>query len=120
MRHLLADDKLCHHNISSKEDQKTLKDNVHKLGKREETWRISFNTDKFETLTIICKRSPLPTEYSLHKKLIETVKEAHYLGVTITQDLRWEIQRQQQGKPKVRTPEADTQSSFNQRQRAGL
>ena len=51
---------------------------------------MSFNPEKCETLSITRKRSPLPSEYSLHKKPLQTVKESKYLGVTITQDLRWD------------------------------
>ena len=87
---LFADDTLCHHPISSTEDQETLQDDIRKLEKWEETWRMSFNPDKCETLTITRKRSPLPTEYSLHEKPLQPVKKAKYLGVTITQDLRWD------------------------------
>ena len=51
---------------------------------------MSFNSEKCEALTITRKRSPFPTEYLLHEKPLQAVKQAKYLGVTITQDLRWD------------------------------
>ena len=51
---------------------------------------MSFNAEKWKTLTITRKRSPLPTVYSLHDQPLQPVKKAKYLGVTISQDLRWD------------------------------
>ena len=87
---LFADDTLCHLTISSPEDQATLQEDIRKLEKWEATWRMTFNSEKCESLSISRKRSPLAMEYSLHEKPLQAVKNAKYLGVTITQDLRWD------------------------------
>ena len=52
---------------------------------------MSFNPGKFEAMTITRKRKNiLPAAYQLHEKPLQNVKQAEYLGVTITHDLRWD------------------------------
>ena len=45
---------------------------------------------KLTTLDLTRKRTTLPANYQLHGHTLTTTREAKYLGVTISKDLRWD------------------------------
>ena len=87
---LFADDTLCQNTICTPSDQQTLQEDLHRLGAWEQTWLMSFHPDKCQTLHVSRKRSPLTCSYHLRGHPLADVKEVKYLGVTISDDLRWD------------------------------
>ena len=86
---LFADDSLVYRIIRSKEDQTLLQQDLDKLQKWEHDWLMQFNADKCEVIRITNKRNPLAHDYDIHGTKLQTVKNAKYLGVTISSDLSW-------------------------------
>ena len=50
---------------------------------------MQFNTDKCEVMRITNKRNPLICKYYIHNTQLPSVKDAKYLGVTVSSDLPW-------------------------------
>jgi len=53
---------------------------------------MSFHPDKCEVLHVTQKRTPLNLKYTLHGNTLNTVNKTKYLGVTISQDMKWKDQ----------------------------
>ena len=86
---LFADDSLVYRIIRSIEDQTILQEDLRKLQEWERKWQMQFNADKCEVLRITKKKNPTICNYSLHDQHLQTVKQAKYLGATISSDLSW-------------------------------
>ncbi|KAI8494701.1 hypothetical protein Bbelb_273060 [Branchiostoma belcheri] len=80
---------MAHKTICSTSDQELLQQDLDRLAKWEQTWLMEFHPEKCQSLHITRKRVPLTTEYHLHGHTLCSVKEAKYLGVTITNNLTW-------------------------------
>ena len=70
-------------------DTKFLQSDLEKLEQWEEKWLMEVNADKCHVLRVTHKQNPIIHDYTLHGKVLETVDSAKYLGVTLTQNLRW-------------------------------
>ena len=81
---LFADDSLVYRVIRSKEDQTILQEDLHRLQEWERKWQMQFNAEKCEVLRITNKKNPTICNYSLHDEHLQTVKQAKYLGATIS------------------------------------
>ena len=57
----------------------------------ENTWQMSFNPSKCNTIQISSnkRKNVLPTTYHLHGQQLVVASSSKYLGVTITDDLFW-------------------------------
>ena len=86
---LFADDSLLYRIIHTKEDQSILQEDLRKLELWEHKWQMQFNADKCEVLRITNKRNPTICNYRVHDQHLQTVKQAKYLGATISSDLSW-------------------------------
>ena len=86
---LFADDSLLYRIIRTKEDQSILQEDLRKLELWEHKWQMQFNADKCEVLRITNKRNPTICNYRVHDQHLQTVKQAKYLGATISSDLSW-------------------------------
>jgi myo-inositol-hexaphosphate 3-phosphohydrolase len=51
---------------------------------------MAFHPDKCNVLTISRNKTPVKFNYCLHGHVLESVDKAKYLGVTISEDLKWE------------------------------
>ena len=86
---LFADDTIVYLTITSDIDSVSLQDDLNKLAKWEERWKMSFHPEKCNVLTISRKKQPIMNSYTLHGHQLEHVATAKYLGVSITSDMKW-------------------------------
>jgi hypothetical protein len=86
---LFPDDTVVYLTIRSKQDAQTLQDDLHALETWEKNWSMEFNPNKCEVLRITRQRNPVIFPYTLHNIQLNSIQEAKYLGVTISQDLSW-------------------------------
>ena len=88
--YLFADDTLLSKNIRSTADCETLNNDLKSLQKWEDDWLMSFNVSKCNILTITNKRKPILFDYQLHDQSLKRVKSAKYLGVELTENMKWD------------------------------
>jgi hypothetical protein len=85
-----ADDTIAYLVIKSNSDALTLQRDLDKLAQWEQLWKMAFHPDKCNVLTISRNKTPVKFKYCLHGHVLESVDKAKYLGVTISEDLKWE------------------------------
>ena len=91
---LLADDTAIYRPITTGQDQTHIQKDLQQLETWEKNWDMSFHPGKCTTLPVI---SPMRTKkllrpaYQLHNHTLANVTSAKYLGVTIAQDLDWDL-----------------------------
>ena len=86
---LFADDCLVYREIKSRPDQNNLQKDQNLLENWESTWAMRFNAAKCNIMRVSRKQTPIPYQYELSGQVLEEVKDAKYLGVTISDDLKW-------------------------------
>ena len=86
---LFADDTMIYLTVKNDEDAKLLQRDLDLLEHWETTWMMEFHPAKCEIITITRKRSPLEYPYTLHNLQLKHAKIIKYLGVSISNDLRW-------------------------------
>ena len=67
-----------------------LQRDLDKLSQWEQIWKMAFHPDKYNVLTISRYKTPVKFKYYLHGNVLESVDKAKYMGVTISEDLKWE------------------------------
>ena len=89
---LFSDDCVLYRQVSSDGDRKALQDDLCRLTDWEQKWQMSFNTKKFYCMHIgrLITRATNFT-YQMNGQTLETVTQYPYLGVTISDDLRWNL-----------------------------
>ena len=87
---LFADDTIAYLVIKSNSDALTLQRDLDKLSQWEQLWKMAFHPDKCYVLTISRNKTPVKFKYCLHGHVLESVDQAKYMGVTISDDLKWE------------------------------
>ena len=72
-------------------DQELLQQDLQRLEDWENTWQMSFNPSKCNTIQIssIKRKNALLTTYHLHGQQLVVASPSKYLGVTITDNLFW-------------------------------
>ena len=83
---LLADDCRLYRPINSQKDHDILQQDLKNLEAWAENWGMRFNAKKCYILSIKQKSSKL---YSLNGHLLEQVKNNPYLGLQISEDMKW-------------------------------
>jgi adenine C2-methylase RlmN of 23S rRNA A2503 and tRNA A37 len=83
---LFADDTIAYLVIKSNSDNLTLHRDLDKLAQWEQLWKMVFHPDKCNGRN----KTPVKFKYCLHGHVLESVDMAKYLGVTISEDLKWE------------------------------
>ena len=83
---LFADDCLVYREIKSRQDQNDLQKDLNLLESWRSTWGMRFNAAKCNIMRVSRKQTPIPYQYELSGQVLEEVKDAKYLGVTVSDD----------------------------------
>ena len=83
---LFADDTAMYLALDKQADSEILQKDLENW---EKLWDMSFNSSKCQVIHVTRRKTPLQTKYHLHGCVLESVPTAKYLGVTITEDLKW-------------------------------
>lgn len=86
---LFADDTAMYLALDAKNDSETLQKDLKSLESWEKLWDMSFNPSKCQVIHVTRRKDPFETVYHLHGCILESVPSSKYLGVTISEDLRW-------------------------------
>ena len=87
---LFADDCVCYREIKDEEDTIKLQRDIDRLGSWARKWGMRFQPIKCNMMQLIRKRiKKIHASYTLEGIDLENVESIKYLGVTNTNDLRW-------------------------------
>ena len=87
---LFADDGVCYREIKDTEDTLKLQKDIDQLGCWARKWGMRYEPVKCIMMQITSKRiKKIHASYTLEGTVLENVENIKYLGVTITNDLRW-------------------------------
>ena len=87
---LFADDCVCYRQIHSIEDTVKLQRDINRLGKWAKKWGMRFQPTKCNMRQLTRKRvKKVIATYTLEGTVLENVDRIKHLGVTITNDLKW-------------------------------
>ena len=87
---LFADDCVCYREIKDKEDTLKLQMDIDRLGNWARKWGMRFQPVKCKIMQLTRKHlNKIQASYTLEGAVLENVDSIKYLGVTITNDLRW-------------------------------
>ena len=87
---LFADDCVCYREIKNEEDTLKLQRDIDLLGSWARKWGMRFQPVKCNMMKLTNKRSSkIQANYTLEGTVLENVESIKYLGVTITNDLKW-------------------------------
>ena len=89
---LFSDDTVMYLTINSDEQCTQLQADLNRLEEWEREWLMAFNPEKCEVLHISRKKTVIYFDYTLHGKILRSVKSAKYLGVELSHDLKWNAQ----------------------------
>ena len=87
---LFADDCVCYREINDKEDTLKLQRDIDRLGNWARKWGMRFQPVKCNMMQLTRKHlNKIQASYTLEGAVLENVDNIKYLGVTITNDLKW-------------------------------
>jgi hypothetical protein len=86
---LFADDTACSSTIKGRADQEQLQRDLDALTVWESRWSMAFHPKKCQVLHVKGKKKETPFHYNLHGETLQSTPQLKYLGVTLTDDLRW-------------------------------
>ena len=86
---MFADDCLLYRQIKSPEDHIVLEEDLKALAEWSDMWGMRFNTTKCYVMTISRKRKPSNFIYTLSDQPLENVRDNPYLGIQISNNLKW-------------------------------
>ena len=87
---LFADDCVCYREITDKEDTLKLQRDIDRLGNCARKWGMRFQPVKCNMMQLTNKHlNKMQASYTLEGAVLENVDNIKYLGVTITNDLKW-------------------------------
>ena len=93
---LFADDCVCYREIKNEDDTLKLQRDIDRLGSWARKWGMRFQPVKCNMMQLTNKQSrkiqAIPANYTLEGTLLANVESIKYLGVTITNDLKWNTQ----------------------------
>ena len=87
---LFADDCVCYREIKDEEDTVKLQRDIDRLGFWARKWGMKFQPVKCNMMQLTRKRiKKIHASYTFEGTVLENVESIKYLGVTITNDLKW-------------------------------
>ena len=87
---LFADDCVCYREVKGTEDIVKLQEDIDRLGCWARKWSMRFQPLKCNIMQITTKRiKKVNASYNLEGTVLDNVENIKYLGVTITNDLKW-------------------------------
>ena len=87
---LFADDCVCYHEIKNSEDTAKLQADIDFLGYWARSWSIRFQLFKCTIMQITRKWiKKITASYTLKETVLDNVGKIKYLGITITNDMKW-------------------------------
>ena len=87
---LFADDCVCYREIKDTEDTLKLQRDIDRLGNWARKWGMRFQPVKCNIMQLTRKHlNKIHASYTLEGAVLENVYNSKYLGVTITNDLKW-------------------------------
>ena len=89
---LFADDSILYRQIDSPDDHKILQRDLETVLEWSKTWQMRFNIDKCHRMSITRRRKPINFDYRMEGKPIIKSPTEKYLGVVLSEDLRWNAQ----------------------------
>ena len=87
---LFADDCLLFCPVNSAEDSKRLQQDLAALERWEKEWQMTFHSEKCVVIQVASKRRTISADYVLHNHHLDVVDSSKYLGVTISNNLKWD------------------------------
>ena len=87
---LFADDSKCSKAITSPEDCTSLQEDLNNVHSWSQDWKLRFNFSKCEVLSVTRNKNPVTYNYSLGTDNLAQVLSQKDLGVTITNNLKWD------------------------------
>ena len=88
--HLFADDCLLFCPVNSAEDSKRLQQDLAALERWEKEWQMAFHPEKCVVIQVASKCRTISADYVLHNHHLDVVDSSKYLGVTISNNLKWD------------------------------
>ncbi|MFZ2538831.1 MAG: reverse transcriptase domain-containing protein, partial [Oscillospiraceae bacterium] len=88
---LFADDCVLYRTIRSERDANVLQDDLNHLCDWGDLWQMCFNVKKCNIMHMTRKHHPVLHNYSMKGSYLSVVKSHPYLGVTIQDDLKWDV-----------------------------
>ena len=86
---LFADDTAMYLALDKQADSEIQQKDLEILDFWEKLWDMSWNPTKCQVIHVTRPKTPLQTKYHFHGCVLENVPSAKYLGVTISEDLKW-------------------------------
>ena len=76
--------------ISTSSQLEILQKDLDNLERWSHKWDMEFNPSKCQVIHITRSKTPIPTQFTLHNCILESVSSVKYLGVDISSDLSWD------------------------------
>jgi hypothetical protein len=86
---LFADDTIAYLTVTNSMDAESLQKDLEKMTEWSNRWAMEFHPQKCQVISITRKRHPFKYDYHMGNHILERVASAKYLGLTISEDLRW-------------------------------
>ena len=86
---LFADDCLVYRKVTTRDDQLQLQKDLDEVTQWCATWGMKINTSKCNILRITRAAHPIQSFYTLSGDILKEVQHTKYLGITISNTLKW-------------------------------
>jgi len=87
---LLADDTALYVTISTSSQSEILQKYLDNLERWSHKREMEFKPSKCQFIHVTRSKNPIPTQYTLHNCILQSVSSTKYLGVDISSDISWD------------------------------